>query len=154
MLLRDFSKLDELLNDEDLLIEINKKGYRFVFKPSKDLIPFLDLIKIHNLVTVNIDDSYQDLINKSSLIISNNSESVLDFAYLKKPIIYYINDNESIENNFGDIVKSKKCLLKKVISHMDNGCEMSSQYKKIVDGYFRFDDNENCKRVFSWLKNN
>ncbi|WP_296853820.1 glycosyltransferase [uncultured Methanobrevibacter sp.] len=154
VLLRDFSKLDELLNDEDLLIEINKKGYRFVFKPSKDLIPFLDLIKIHNLVTVNIDDSYQDLINKSSLIISNNSESVLDFAYLKKPIIYYINDNESIENNFGDIVKSKKCLLKKVISHMDNGCEMSSQYKKIVDGYFRFDDNENCKRVFSWLKNN
>ena len=156
--LEDFSRLNDLLNDEDLLNIINEKGYEFVFKPPKDLVPYLNLMEIHDSVTVDIYESYQEIMNKSSLMITDNSSAALDFAYLKKPIIYYQTDNcepfsDDYNIGFGVVVKSKETLEKEIRKSINANCEMDETYKINVDGYFRYNDGNNGKRVYDILKN-
>ena len=96
--------------------------------------------------------------NKSSLMITDNSSAALDFAYLKKPIIYYQTDNcepfsDDYNIGFGVVVKSKETLEKEIRKSINANCEMDETYKINVDGYFRYNDGNNCKRVYDILKN-
>ena len=42
-----------------------------------------------------LDTSYQDLLNNSSVLLTDYSSVFFDFAYLKKPVIYYHPENDS-----------------------------------------------------------
>ncbi|WP_407453380.1 CDP-glycerol:glycerophosphate glycerophosphotransferase [Methanobrevibacter sp.] len=170
-----FSNLNSFLNSSKLLAMI-KKGYKIAFKPHPELLKFIkkddeiteerfiDLFDIPDGIHVAMDESYQDLLNNSSVLITDYSSVFFDFAYLKKPIIYYHPENDPYHYEgtyfnyetmgFGDVVKTADDLFVKLDEYLDNNCQMEEEYQKRVDKFFTYADQNNCKRVYDWILKN
>lgn len=155
-----FKRLNGFLSNRELLDKLKEEGYRIIFRPHFDLLPFLDLFDIDDLVEVNSTSSYQELFNNSSLLITDYSSVFFDFAYLKKPIIYYHEGNDYHYNEgyfdyetmgFGPVVKSEEELLNSINDYIDKECVMEDSYKKRVDDFFKYTDRNNCKRIYEWI---
>ena len=86
-----------------------------------------------------------------------------DFAYLKKPVVYYQYSEDyhfNLEDGyfkydtmgFGEIVKDENELVDIIIDYIENKCQMKDEYIKRVDDFFLFTDKNNCKRVYEEIK--
>ena len=157
-----FNAFNNLLNDDDLLDFLESRGYRLVFKPHPNLYKFIHLFDRNNDVDF-IDRDYSEIFNHSSLLITDYSSVFFDFAYLKKPVIYYHYgkdyhfDVESgyfdyDEMGFGPVAKTSEELRNDIISCVLHDCEMEDVYKQRVDEFFKFNDHENSKRVYEAIR--
>lgn len=156
-----YEYLNDFLNDEELARTLKKYNYTLLFKPHAELLKYLELLDIPEHVTLATDMSYQELFNESSLLITDYSSVFFDFAYLKKPVIYYQPSDDYHYNEgyfdyetmgFGDVIKNNRILLKKIKHYLENNCEMEMKYKLSVDKFFKYVDNNNSKRVYDYLK--
>lgn len=91
------------------------------------------------------------------MLITDYSNIAFDFAYMRRPVIYYQNPSVSLQNNistfsyresgFGDVVTDADELVEKVISTINSNFEVSAEYLKRRKEFFAFDDRNNCKRI-------
>ena len=157
-----FKMINGFLNNEKLLSLIKDKGYKIIFKPHFELLKYCDLLNIPDEILLSEDESYQELFNKSMLLITDYSSVFFDFAYLKKPVIYYRDNNNFHYNSgyfdfetmgFGEITYSLNELIDLINNYISNDCVMKKEYKLRVDNFFKYTDKNNCKRVYDWLFN-
>lgn len=164
-----FKSISSLLNNEKL-VEMIEKGYKVIFRPhpelfnhiqGKDSERYIELFDIPSQITVSQHESYQELFNNSSVLVTDYSSVFFDFAYLKKPVVYYHPaDDYHYEKSyfkydtmgFGAVVKSENELIEKLFEYIANNCEMEDEYKKRVDDFFTYTDQNNCQRVYDWIK--
>ena len=157
-----FKRLNSFLNNEKLIEILTKTDYKILFKPHYNLLKFINCFDIdEKFIRISIDEPYQKLFNQSALMITDYSSVFFDFAYLKKPIIYYHESEDyhykkSYFNyetmGFGEVVKSEDELLNKIEEYVKNNCHMRDKYKQRVDKFFKYHDQNNCKRVYEWIK--
>lgn len=91
------------------------------------------------------------------MLITDYSNIAFDFAYMRRPVIYYQNPSVSLQNNistfsyresgFGDVVTDADELVEKVISIINSNFKVSAEYLKRRKEFFAFDDRNNCKRI-------
>lgn len=154
----DFLKsINSFLSNERLIKKAKELGYKIVFRPHPELWKFLDFINLDDVVLS--EGPYQEMFKTASVMITDYSSVAFDFAYLKKPVIYYQDgeyhygegyyDYETM--GFGKVVFDEDELIDKVIEYMENDCRMEDEYVKRVDSFFKFTDKNNCKRVYEWL---
>ena len=152
--------IDEFLNNKDLLEFLKKSGFKIMFKPHFEMSGYMHLLDLPCEVELCSDVEYQELFNKSVLLITDYSSVFFDFAYLNKPVIYYRADDEYHNKSgyfdfesmgFGDIITSKDCLISKILEYADDDFKMEEKYIKRVDEFFKFTDKNNCKRVYDCL---
>ncbi|WP_405269138.1 CDP-glycerol:glycerophosphate glycerophosphotransferase [Methanobrevibacter sp.] len=157
-----FHNLNSFLNNPDLL-GICHDDYKIVFKPHPELDKFIGLFDIPKEIIVSSDESYQELLNNSSILITDYSSVFFDFAYLKKPVIYYHpNEDYHYEKSyfdyktmgFGDIAKSEREVVDKLNEYVNNACRMEDTYQERVDEFFTYTDKNNSKRVYDWIFRN
>lgn len=157
-----YERLNSFFNNEKLINILKEKGYTLVFKPHYNLLPFIDLFDINNdNIRIATDESYQELFDKSCLMITDYSSVFFDFGYLKKPIIYYQSDDYHYLKDyfdyetmgFGEIVKEESELIDEIVRYIDNGPNMDDKYKDRVDEFFKYNDQNNCKRCYEWICN-
>ena len=55
---------------------------------------------------------------------------------------------------FGEVIKKEDDLIDLVKTYLDNDCEMKDDYKKRVDKFYKYNDQNNCKRVYEWIYEN
>ena len=96
-------------------------------------------------------------------MITDYSSVAFDFAYLKKPVIYYQNSDDyhykegyfNFETmGFGEVVSNENELINKIEEYIVTESVMEDKYQDRVNKFFSYHDKENCKRVYSWIKNN
>ena len=104
------------------------------------------------------DMSYEKMFCESSLMVTDYSGIQFDFAYMRKPIVYY--HPEELEAHyeegsfhydtmaFGEIVRKRDELVGLLIDYMKDGCQMKELYKMRADDFYAFDDRNNCRRIF------
>jgi CDP-glycerol glycerophosphotransferase (TagB/SpsB family) len=154
----DFLKsINSFLSNERLIKKADELGYKIVFRPHPELWKFLDFINLEN-ATLS-EGPYQEMFKTASVMITDYSSVAFDFAYLKKPVIYYQDgkyhygegyyDYETM--GFGKVVEDEDELIDKVIEYMENDCKMEDEYADRVDSFFKYTDRNNCKRVYEWL---
>lgn len=159
-----FIELNNLLKNEDLISFAKEKGYEIIFKPHPNLFKFIDIFDLSEDIIVDDKKTYQELFNESMLLITDYSSVAFDFAYLKKPVIYYqYSDDYNFDLSksyfkykdmgFGEVVSEEKELVDLIKSYLDTGCLMKDVYKSRVDAFYKFRDKENCKRVYNFLIN-
>lgn len=166
-----YKSLNGLLNNKTLISIAKEKGYTIIFKAHPELEKninetdelYIDLFDIPDEVNLSTEESYQELFNKSSLLITDYSSVFFDFAYMKKPVIYYHpNDNYHYMNSyfdyetmgFGEIIKDENDLVNLIMEYMNNDCNMKKKYIERVENFFKYTDKNNCKRVYNWIKKN
>ena len=139
----------------------NDKGFKIVFKPHFNLLEYLDLFDIPDEIYLSRAESYQDLLDNSSVLITDFSPCFFDFAYLKKPVVYFHSENDCGESHFdygtmafGEVLQTTEDVLEKLNEYIENDCKMEEEYKKRVDNFFTYSDKDNCKRVYDWILEN
>jgi CDP-glycerol glycerophosphotransferase (TagB/SpsB family) len=156
-----YKMINNVINNRKLHEILKENDYSLVFKPHPELSPFINLIS-SEFTKISVHDSYQDLFKNSSLLITDYSSVFFDFGYLKKPILYYHeNDDYHYEKGyfnyekmgFGEIVNSKTELEEIVLEYINKDCKMKNKYIERVYNFFKYSDRNNCKRNYEWLKN-
>ena len=116
-------------------------------------------------VTFNQNISYNTAFNESKLLITDYSSVVFDFAYLKKPVLYYQWKNDEFhfdlsqgyfnyeEMGFGEIVDTETELINLIKRYIANDCQMQEKYQQRVDEFYEYHDKNNCKRVYEFILN-
>lgn len=158
-----YKKMNNIFTNEKLLKVMSENGYKLIFRPHPELIPFLNYFDINNdTVVVSKDESYQELFNKSSLLVTDYSSVAFDFAYLKKPVLYYqyadeYNYDEGYFDfetmGFGDVINEEDVLIDNIINLINTDCNMDEKYINRVDSFFKYTDKNNRKRVYDWIYN-
>ena len=92
-----YKKYQELLLDKELAELLEKYDYRMIFYPHYEVQPLIGCfhtdcgrIQILDRNSISLDD----LLKKSALMITDYSSVAFDFAYMRKPVIYYQFDND------------------------------------------------------------
>ena len=81
---------------------------------------------------------------------------------MKKPVLYYQFDREEFfanhtvsegyfsyeDDGFGEVVYDETRLVELICRYIEGGCTIKKEYLSRVEGFFRFHDRNNCKRVF------
>lgn len=154
-----YKRLNRFFNNEKLKDYLLRYGYKIVFKPHYNISQYLNYLDIDDEYVRLAEESYRELFNSSSLLITDYSSVFFDFAYLKKPIIYYHEKDEYHFNKgyfdydtmgFGEVIQDEDKLVDLIILYMENDCKMDEKYKKRVDNFFKYNDKNNSKRVYNW----
>jgi len=155
-----YSAINNILTDPRLIASAAKLGYSLLFKPHPHMYLQIDDYDLRHAKIIDRNESYQEMFGYADLIVTDYSSAVFDFAYLKKPVLYYHFDDRPLGSGyfdyetmgFGDIAYEHGALIDLIIQYMESNCDMPDMYKKRVDSFFAFTDTNNCKRVYDALK--
>ena len=160
-----YRHFNSLINNPRLIQAAANAGYRIILKLHPELNRYIDLFDRNGYVEFDLSKTYAELINESSLLITDYSSVFFDFGYLKKPLIHYQYGHDyhfDSENGyfqyrtmgFGPVFDWEEDVVDKVIEYMDNHCEMEDMYKQRVDDFFKYRDKNNSKRCYDWIIRN
>ncbi len=158
-----YKTLTEFFNDKELIKLLDENNYKLIFKPHYKLLEFIDCLEINNEnIIIDTYNSYQTLFNESKILITDFSSVAFDFAYLKKPIIYFQPEDNTYHTDegyfkynkmgFGDVTTSQYDLISKIKDYINNNCKIEEKYIERIDKFFKYNDKNNSKRVYEWLK--
>ena len=155
-----------ILSNRKFIDECENNGYTIVFMPHPIIQPYIDKFNISPRVKVfDYAANWRDLFADSCIMITDYSSVAFDFAYLKKPIIYFQFDKKEFFNThtykqgyfdyqtmgFGKIVKNKKQLFDEIRNCMNDGFVMPEKYRIRVEEFYTYMDKECCKRLYEKL---
>ena len=157
-----FKTINSLINSKTLISIAKKYDYKIIFKPHPMVYGYIDLFETNEYVTIDEKTTYQELFKDSELLITDYSSIAFDFSYMKKPIIYYQHDNDYNFKEgyfkyktmgFGDVITDENKLIAKIEEYLKNDCKMEEIYTKRVNTFYKYNDNNNCKRVYGAILN-
>ena len=154
-----------LLNNNELIEILERYDYRLVFYPHYEIQDYITLFSSHSdriNICTSKDNTVQSLLKESSLLITDTSSVSFDFAYMKKPILYYFLDREEVKKEhiqpgyfdhesmgFGEISYSESQLIKNLQSKLKSGCNLEKKYEDRINNFFPLRDRNNCERIFN-----
>lgn len=158
-----------LLNDDRLEQLGEKYNIQFVFYPHYEMQRYLSYFASRNKHVVIADfDHYdvQQLLKESMLLITDYSSVFFDFAYMKKPMLYYQFDEEEFfskhyekgyfeyrRDGFGEVITDEKKLVDTLETYLQAGCVLKPEYEAKIDRFFPLHDTDNCKRIYEHIIN-
>lgn len=152
-----FKTINSLINNKTLISIAEKYDYKIIFKPHPMVYGYVDLFETNEYVTIDEKTTYQELFKDSDLLITDYSSIAFDFSYMKKPIIYYQHDDDYNFKEgyfkyktmgFGDVITDENILIGKIEEYLKSDCKMEEIYAKRVNSFYKYNDKNNCKRVY------
>ena len=105
-----------------------------------------------------IQKNYEDMLTTSKIMITDYSGVQYDFAYMKKPIVYYHTpllppsyDNGMMNYEtmgFGKVCDDEKKVVNELINLINNDCKTDKIYLNRIKKFFLYDDFNSCKRIY------
>ena len=172
--LKKFKKTDyfrywnRLLHNETLMTYLREHEIKLIFYPHREMHPFLEAFQVDPaLVEIASWPEYdvQNLLMDSALLITDFSSVAMDFAYLKKPLIYYHFDAEEFHSGhhepgyfdfetdgFGPICTTTKEAVRETIRFAEHDFSNKRKYLERHSAYFDLWDDQNCARTFEAIQ--
>ncbi|WP_028907742.1 CDP-glycerol glycerophosphotransferase family protein [Xylanibacter ruminicola] len=164
-----FLTWSSLLHSEKLKNVLEKYNIKLLFFPHSTMQKYLGDFNC-NSQNILIADArqydVQQLLMESAALITDYSSIYFDFAYMKKPLIYYQFDYDKYRkgqyqegyfvykrDGFGPVVEKEDLLVSEIENIIENNMQMPLEYKNKVDDFFAFHDTCNCKRTFDAINN-
>jgi len=157
-----FSKWNGFLNDKNFLSALRKYRYKALFVVHNKMKPFSKLFSLPNKVSI-VDGSvdFSEIFSKGALFITDYSSNAFEFAYLRKPVVYFQFDFESFfgghtykkgyfdydSDGFGEVATDVARLSDIVKSYLSSDCELKQIYNKRINSFLKYNDDKNCERV-------
>ena len=159
-----FKYWDGLLKDTQFLEFIERNQLQVIFYPHREMHPFLQCfhVKHPNIKIASWpEDDVQELLKESAYLITDFSSVAMDFAYMKKPLLYYQFDNEEFRSHhhaagyfdfkkdgFGPVCVTPNEVVREL--QRSFACEFVNEerYQRRHAAYFDLWDTENCRRNY------
>lgn len=152
---------NDLINNQKLIETAKRTGYKikYLLHPilSAQVNDFVPDPYVEVISSVG-DLSYEKILTESSLMVTDYSGVQFDFAYMKKPLVYFhpsqlpahYEDGGFFYDTmgFGEICTESEQLVDTLCEYMENGCKMKPEYIARVDDFYKFDDHNNCERIY------
>lgn len=156
-----FKIYNSLINDERLIEAVKGTSYKIIYLLHPAVSSQINDFKKNEYVDIiasTSDISYEKILTESSVMITDFSGVQFDFAYMRKPIIYYQPDELPPhyeekgliydKEGFGPVCKTKQETVDEVIKLIKNDFKADKKYIKRANNFFEFDDFNNCKRMY------
>lgn len=148
---------NDLVNNERLLNAATAMGYTINFVPHPIFFPYIDMFSVPPEVKLwGGEVIYRQMFAENKLLITDFSSVAFDFAYLRKPVVYAHFDTNHYQegyfdyerDGFGEVEYDLESTVNRIIEYMENGCQLKEKYRARIDGFFAFNDQNNCQRVY------
>lgn len=155
---------NDLLNDPRLLKAAEEHEVGIVFYPHYEMQKHIELFSSpsQNVVIADFDHyDVQQLLKESALLITDSSSVHFDFAYMKKPCLYYQFDWQDFLANhyakgyydhrtmgFGEVTDDEAELVELVIGYIETDFREKEEYQRRVEAFFTLRDQNNCRRIY------
>lgn len=164
-----FSMYKEVFDSNKLFDAASKYGYKiqFMMHPSMPKDSIKHFVNHKEVKIVDSMTRYRDVFAESKLVITDYSSAVFDFAYLRKPVLYYQADKDEFfsgkhtydkgyydyeRDGFGEVEYTADDLVNRIIEYMEMDCQLKDKYRKRIDATFPYNDKNNCERVFEEIR--
>lgn len=163
-----YIRWNEVLNNPLLSAMLQENNLKLVFYPHFEMQRFINCFDIENenVVIANFDNhDVQKLLMEAKLLITDYSSVFFDFAYMKKPCIYYQFDKSEFyslhykhgyfdcsKNGFGEVVSDISMLLEAIKGSVNRNFALEMCYAERLDNFFELHDTCNCKRIFELIE--
>ena len=164
-----FERYNSLINNKEFIEFIEKNNITVYFYPHRNMQKYVNEFKseCENIkIVTNQQSDIQSLFCESNLMITDYSSVGMDFAYMKKPIIYYQFDIEKFRklqlqegyfdyknDGFGKVIETEKELISEIKNIFYSNFKIEKEYLDKIECFFERNDRENCKRNFEAIKN-
>lgn len=165
---KHFQDIVKLLTDNKLKKKVKENGYIIKFIPHPEVNKHLEWLKQYEDDVIKVLDIekiiFRDEFARAKLMITDYSSVFCDFTYLRKPVIYYQENSEQFykyhlykaEMNYeidglGSVECTYRGLINKIIKYIYNDCKLEHMYKIRIENFFKYSDQNNCKRLFDEL---
>lgn len=158
-----FEFYSSLLNNKRLLCAAEKLGYQICFMPHPNIQSALHSFTDDSRVKLfDVSTRYSDVFAWSDLVVTDYSSSVMDFAYMRKPVLYTHFDEDlmfsgkhiasrgyfdDVRDGFGEVTYELDELVDKIVEYMESGCEIKGVYRDRIDNFFAYSDDGNRQRI-------
>lgn len=163
----DFYKnWNELLSNERFRKYINENEYNVKFYPHINMQKYINCFRndFNKLEILSSDDiDIQDLLKESAILITDYSSVYMDFAYMRKPVLYYQFDYKEyrekqyqdgyfdyIKDGFGPVAYNVDKLIDLLVDILENG--LNQEYYNRMNSFFEIKDESNSERIYKILK--
>ena len=152
---------NSLINDKKLIECAKRCGYKLIYLVHPILSPQVDDFERNDYVEIlagaNDEINYEKMLSESSLMVTDHSGIQYDFAFMKKPLVYYhpdalppqyeakTMDYETM--GFGPVCRNHEAVVSTICSYMEKNCIIDPEYERRIESFFAFTDRNNCKRV-------
>lgn len=152
---------NDLINNQKLIETAKRTGYaiKYLLHPilSAQVNDYTPDPYVEVISSVG-DMSYEKILTESSLMVTDYSGVQFDFAYMKKPVVYFHPDELPAHYDdggffydtmgFGEICTTSDMLVDTLCAYMENGCQMKPEYAARVEDFYHYDDHNNCQRIY------
>lgn len=154
-----------LLNNSRLQQVLEQYKMDLVFYPHHEVQKHIDYFKQnckgkHIVIADKGHYDVQQLLKESDLLVTDYSSVYFDFAYMRKPVIFYLFDYEQYRrehyglgwfdyfNGLGVTTDTEEECISQIEATLREGCVMPEEYKQRAEEWFPYRDQNNCKRVY------
>ena len=163
-----FKTYHSLINNCQLLNCLERNHYRLLFFMHSEMQKFIHLFASNNEYLIIGDEKAYDvqaLLNESNILVTDYSSVAFDFAYLRKPVVYYHFDYEKYrkyqhpkgyfsyrDDGFGPVMIKENDVINFISETIANDANNEVKYEEKVNTFFKFFDKNNCSRIYYEIK--
>lgn len=163
-----YKKWNGFLNSSQLHQILENQNIKLVFYPHRGMQKYLKYFELtHPNIVIAKWPEYdvQELLKESNMLITDYSSIAMDFAYMKKPLLYYQFDYEMFrqgqykegyfsyrDDGFGDVCMTEQELLKKLMENVNGNFELPDIYAKRIERFYSRRDCLNCQRNYEAIR--
>lgn len=154
-----------LLNSHRLQKVLEQYKMDLIFYPHHEVQKHINYFKRnckgrHIIIADKGHYDVQQLLKDSDLLVTDYSSVYFDFAYMQKPIVYYLFDYDQYrcehyaegwydyQNGLGVVSYTEDECIKQIEAALKSKCIMPKQYKQRAGEWFPYRDQNNCQRVY------
>ena len=154
----------DFLSNNTLIKALNDNNIQLIFYVHYEMQRFAELFNSmsNNIVIARFSNyDVQTLLKESALLITDYSSVFFDFAYMRKPSVYYQFDETEFfgkhykkgyfdyrKTGFGDVCTVENEVIQKIIKFCNDGMQLDQKYTKRINDFFPLYDTKNCERIY------
>lgn len=156
-----YKRFNSLINNKDLEKKLEEKNIDLIFYPHYEIQPYLNCFENNNskLILASKEEyDVQELLKSSKAMVTDFSSIQFDFAYMRKPQVYYqfdsIDDHYKSgyfnyeRDGFGPVCKTEEDVIRELVKIIDSDFKTEDKYLERINNDFNLRDGKNCERIY------
>lgn len=160
-----YQKYQELINHEELIRFLEENDLTIYFYPHRNMQKYIQHFSVNNnriKIVSNQNADIRKLLIESAVMITDYSSVALDFAYMKKPVIYYQFDEQRFreaqyaegyysyrDSGLGDVCLTASEIVDTLRRLYADDLTPSKEFLTAHQAFFPLYDNQNNERIFA-----